>query len=71
MEKELREGIEPIIIFIHQLLDYQSGLYKGLYVLNANEVNRLLVKSKRVLAVFQGHHHAGNFSYMREFHITQ
>lgn len=62
LKRELAEGTEPVIIFIHQLLDNRSGLYSGLYVLNADKVNRLLVDSQRVMAVFQGHHHAGNFS---------
>lgn len=68
LEKELKKGDEPVILFIHQLLDAGSGVYKGLYVRNAAEVNRLLVDSKRVAAVFQGHHHAGFYSQMEGIH---
>lgn len=62
LEQELQEGNEPVVVFIHQLLDTKSGLYPGLYVLNAVEIQAMLVKSKRVLAVFQGHHHAGSYT---------
>lgn len=68
LENELNDGDEPIIVFIHQLLDNNSNLYKGLYIKNASEVNSLLAKSKRVLAVFQGHHHNGNYSYQNGIH---
>ncbi|HRR34504.1 MAG TPA: metallophosphoesterase [Kiritimatiellia bacterium] len=46
----------PTIVFVHQLLDADKG---SVYVRNAAEVRRVLEGSKRVLAVFQGHHHAG------------
>ena len=68
LEKELNSGDELIIIFCHQLLDSDSPLYKGLFVKNAKEVNELLVASKKVLAVFQGHHHAGNYSIQNGIH---
>lgn len=35
---------------------------------NASDVNKLLVQSKRVLAVFQGHHHAGAYSIQDNIH---
>lgn len=68
LKNELEKGEEPIIVFIHQLLDNESNLYKGLYIRNADEVNELLVKSNRVLAVFQGHHHDGGYSYQNGIH---
>ncbi len=53
LRQELHEGKEPVIIFIHQLLDKGSGLYEGLYVKNAEQVNQVLIESQRVLAVFK------------------
>ena len=68
LAEELKRGDEPVIIFCHQLLDSENQLYKGLFVQNAGEVNKLLVASKRVLAVFQGHHHAGSYSVQNGIH---
>lgn len=68
LKKELKEGTEPIIIFTHQLLDSKTGLYSGLYVINSDEVNLLLQQSKRVLAVFQGHHHDGSYGFHEKIH---
>lgn len=65
---ELQDGDEPIVIFIHQLLDEKSGLNKALYISNSAEVNKLLIDSKRVVAVFQGHHHTGNYSFQDGIH---
>lgn len=68
LRQELHEGKEPVIIFIHQLLDKGSGLYEGLYVKNAEQVNQVLIESQRVLAVFQGHHHEGSYSFQNHIH---
>ena len=68
LKNELKEGNEPVIIFIHQLLDNNNNLYKGLYVRNADQVNEILKESNKVLAVFQGHHHAGSYSLYNDIH---
>ena len=68
LEKELKKGDEPVIVFIHQLLDAGSGLDSGLYVSNAATVQQILVRSGRVLAVFQGHHHGGHYSHKEGIH---
>ncbi|MGI6572303.1 MAG: metallophosphoesterase [Fermentimonas sp.] len=68
LSKELKDGDEPVVVFIHQLLDTDSNIYKGLYVHNAAEVNHLMIQSKRVLAVFQGHHHEGAYSIQDNIH---
>ena len=68
LKAELAEGKEPVIIFVHQLLDWFSGIDKSLYIRNAEEVVDILEKSNRTLAVFQGHHHAGNYSYRNSIH---
>ncbi len=64
---ELTEEL-PVIIFIHQLLDSFSGIDKKLCVANAKEVVAILEQSNTVLAVFQGHHHAGQYSYRNGIH---
>jgi alkaline phosphatase len=48
----------PSVVFIHQLLDADTG---PVYVRNAAEVRNVLERSRRVRAVFQGHHHAGAY----------
>ena len=68
LQKELEDGDGPVVVFIHQLLDNKGGLYKGLYVRNADAVNRILTGSKRVLAVIQGHHHKGCYSTQDNIH---
>ena len=46
------------IVFTHQLLDGTGSVY----VKNAAQVRQILQASGKVLAVFQGHHHAGSYS---------
>lgn len=68
LRNELQEGDELVVVFTHQLLDDKSGLNKALYISNSAEVNKLLIESERVAAVFQGHHHAGNYSFQDGIH---
>lgn len=68
LQEELKEKNKPIIIFIHQLLDRFSDIGKELCVDNAEEVVSLLEENGNVLAVFQGHHHAGHYSYRNNIH---
>lgn len=67
----LREELsdkKPTIVFIHQLLDDFSDIYKAVCVDNASEVVSILENSGCVLAVFQGHHHAGHYSFRNDIH---
>lgn len=68
LAKELAESDKPVIIFIHQLLDSFSGLYDDIYVKNAGKVRPILESSGNVLAVFQGHHHPGHYSFRNNIH---
>lgn len=68
LQKELAGGKEPVLIFIHQMLDSFSTIDKALCVNNAEEIVSLLEKSGNVLAVFQGHHHAGHYSFQNQIH---
>ena len=68
LRKELKGNNKPVIIFIHQLLDRFSDISKSLCVSNADEIVPLLEENGNVLAVFQGHHHAGHYSFRNNIH---
>jgi len=52
----LKESPYPVIVFVHQLLDGEGDLF----VNDARAVTSVMEKSKKVKAVFQGHHHKGS-----------
>ncbi|WP_425884168.1 hypothetical protein ACPYIV_16960 [Parabacteroides sp. ASD2025] len=58
----------PVVIFIHELLDTFSGISKELCIGNAEEIVSILEQSGKVIAVIQGHHHAGNYSFRHGIH---
>jgi len=64
LEQDLVKTQNPSIVFIHQLLDGAGDLY----VRNAAEVRQILQKPKKVLLVFQGHHHAGDYNFIEGIH---
>ena len=68
LETELKKDERPVIIFIHELLDFFSGIDRALCVGNAENVVSLLEQSGKVVAVFQGHHHPGNYSFRNGIH---
>jgi 3',5'-cyclic AMP phosphodiesterase CpdA len=68
LQEELSKDNSPSIVFIHQLLDSFSGVSELVCVRNANDVTAILEKSNKVLAVFQGHHHEGNYSFRNGIH---
>lgn len=68
LQYELNKNDYPAIVFIHQLLDSFSGISKLVCVKNAEEIVEILEKSNNVLAVFQGHHHDGNYSFRNGIH---
>ncbi len=65
---ELKKDDKYVVVFIHQLLDSFSDIYESVCVKNANEVIALLESRKNVLAVFQGHHHEGHYSFRKNIH---
>jgi alkaline phosphatase len=69
LQAELAEGDGPVIIFVHQLLDWFSGAPEALTIKNAQAAVEILEKSRRVLAVFQGHFHEGNRSERNGIHF--
>ena len=64
LKKDLASTSKPVIVFVHELLDGKGDLY----VNNAKEVRHLLQKHQNVLAVFQGHHHAGDFKQIHDIY---
>jgi alkaline phosphatase len=69
LNKELtKHSKEPTLVFLHQMLDSFSDISKDLCVGNAEEVVAVLERHSQVLAVFQGHHHPGHYSFRRGIH---
>lgn len=68
LRRELEKSHRPAIVCCHQLLDSFSGVRHDVCVSNAAEVVQVLEESGRVLAVLQGHHHSGNYSWRRGIH---
>ena len=63
LAKELSASKEPAVIFVHQMLDsYDKTIPEESFVVNAEEVRKILVDSGKVLACFQGHWHDGSYS---------
>ena len=68
LQQELKKDDLPVVIFIHELLDTFSGISKELCIGNAEEIVSILEQSGKVVAVIQGHHHAGNYSFRHGIH---
>jgi len=64
LKKDLASASKPVIAFVHQQLDVTGSMG----VKNAAQVRQVLQGSQRVLAVFQGHHHAGHYSHIEGIH---
>ena len=64
LKNDLASTSKPVIVFVHQQLNGEGNLY----VNNATDVRQILQENKRVLAVFQGHHHAGKFSQIEDIY---
>lgn len=68
LRDELKGNTSPTLVFIHQMLDNFSDIDKALCVNNAEEVVAVLEEYGNVFAVFQGHHHAGHYSFRNNIH---
>lgn len=64
LDKELKSAKQPVVVFVHQPLDGEGNLY----VKNAAQVRTILEKYRKVLAVFQGHNHAGDYNRINGIH---
>lgn len=68
LQSELEKSERPVVLFIHQLLDGFSTVPKSVCVKNWPQIVKILEESKKVIAVFQGHHHEGHHSYRNGIH---
>jgi alkaline phosphatase len=57
LQQDLKTTTKPTLVFVHQRLDIESEFG----IRNAPTVRRILEKSGRVLAVFQGHNHINDY----------
>ncbi len=64
LREDLNATPNPVVVFMHQLLDGTGAVY----VKNAADVRTVLEASGKVLAVFQGHHHAGSHNLINGIH---
>ena len=64
LTQQLNANPFPAVVFVHQLLDGEGNHY----VNNAAEVRQILENSKKVLAVFQGHQHDGQYNPINGIH---
>jgi predicted MPP superfamily phosphohydrolase len=64
LRADLAAASRPVVAFVHQQLDGKGSHY----VKNARDVRLALQKHKNVLAVFQGHNHAGHYSRIEGVH---
>jgi predicted phosphodiesterase len=64
LREDLASTSKPVIAFVHQQLDVTGSTG----VRNAPKVREVFQESGKVLAVFQGHHHAGLYSQIEGIH---
>lgn len=64
LREDLASTTKPVIVFVHQQLDVEGSTG----VRNALQVREVLQESEKVVAVFQGHHHAGHYSQIEGIH---
>ncbi len=68
LANDLQKTKWPTVIFTHQRID---GLTQNNHrVTNASQVQKIIQKSKRVLAVFQGHSHQNDYSQIQGIHYV-
>jgi alkaline phosphatase len=66
LKQVLAESKKPCMVFVHQMLDdFEFGKYG---IKNAKEVREILEKSKKVIAVFQGHKHQETYHHINGIH---
>lgn len=68
LKEELKRAEGPVFLFIHQLLDGFSAVPSSVCVNNWPQIVKILEESRKVAAVFQGHHHEGNYSLRHGIH---
>jgi len=64
LQRDLAASSGGVVVFVHQRLDGAGPVF----VKNASQVRQILQSSDRVLAVFQGHDHNGDYRHMDGIH---
>lgn len=64
LKEDLASTTNPTLVFVHQLLDGETDHC----VNNAAQVRKILQDSQKVLAVFHGHNHAGQYNQIEGIH---
>jgi alkaline phosphatase len=67
LKADLKATAGKTVVFIHQPLDDEKNAHG---VKNSPEVRRILERSGKVLAVFQGHNHAGAYRRINGIHYS-
>jgi alkaline phosphatase len=70
LKEELNNSPYPIVLFVHQLLDSFSEIRKDVCIKNSMDIVEILETCDNVLAVFQGHHHDGHYSFRNGIHYV-
>ncbi len=65
LEDDLQTTRRKTVVFVHQRLDDEHGAHG---VKNSPQVRKILEKSGKVLAVFQGHDHSGAYNNISSIH---
>jgi len=65
LKKDLLNTDKKTVVFIHQILDDENDLHG---VKNAQIIRKSLEESGKVIAVFQGHYHHGNYRQINGIH---
>ena len=65
LKADLKTAAKKTVVFIHQTLDDENGPHG---VKNSPDVRRILERSGKVLAVFQGHNHGGAYRRINGIH---
>jgi 3',5'-cyclic AMP phosphodiesterase CpdA len=65
LEADLQETSKKTVVFVHQRLDDEHGAHG---VKNSPQVRKILERSGKLLAVFQGHDHSGAYSNINNIH---
>ena len=67
LKADLKTTARKTVVFVHQPLDDEKGAHG---VKNSPEVRRILERSGKVLAVFQGHNHRGAYRRINGIHYS-
>jgi len=68
LKAQLSDPEQPAIIFVHQQIDSFHRKDDPHCVRNAEAVRNILEANNNVIAVFQGHNHAGGYQYQKGIH---